>query len=244
MLKQIRSFLGLNKQQSQNNKEVNEKIVPQDIVEKFISDSSFPYLVSFSRTGSHWLRMLMELYFDKASMKLLFNKSYKNEKEYTCYHTHDMDLDTERSHVIYLYRNPVDTIYSQMNYYKQDLSDGNSLDQWSSLYGRHLDKWLYKETFTTKKTVLTYENLKKNLPSEFKKLTDFFGYELDSSRIISIADQATKDKIKDKTSHDPQVISLNNNYLGEKETFKEKNSNRIFRNLEKINPDLLNLFSK
>ena len=43
------------------------------IVERHIADPEFPYLISFPRTGSHWLRMLMELYFDRPSLTLLFS---------------------------------------------------------------------------------------------------------------------------------------------------------------------------
>ena len=63
----------------------NSYRVNQKIVNKFISDPDFPFLVSFSRTGSHWLRNIMELYFEKPSLVRAFY--YKNAKDFTCYHT-------------------------------------------------------------------------------------------------------------------------------------------------------------
>jgi hypothetical protein len=42
-------------------------------IKSFTDNPDFPYLVSFSRTGSHWLRMVMELYFEKPSLvRVLF----------------------------------------------------------------------------------------------------------------------------------------------------------------------------
>ena len=64
--------------------------VAQDVVDAFVADPENTFLVSFPRTGSHWLRMLMELYFQRPSLVRVF---YFNERaDYMCYHTHDLDL--------------------------------------------------------------------------------------------------------------------------------------------------------
>lgn len=146
--------------------------ISRDIVESKISDSGFPYLISFPRTGSHWLRMIMELYFEKPSLVRAFY--YKNATSFTCYHRHDEKLEIQRKNVIYLYRNPVDTIYSQMNYYKEHIEDTYRIKYWANLYGRHLKKWLIDEAFTNKKTVLTYDGLKSNMEQEFVKICSHF----------------------------------------------------------------------
>ena len=92
-----------------------------EVIKSFTDNPDFPYLVSFSRTGSHWLRMIMELYFEKPSLVRAFY--FKDANDFTCYHTHDMDLELRRENVIYLYRNPVETVYSQLCYYKEDPDD-------------------------------------------------------------------------------------------------------------------------
>jgi hypothetical protein len=90
------------------------------IIEAFIENPDSPFLVSFPRTGSHWLRLIMELYFGRPSLVRVFY--YPERTDYLTLHTHDIDLDIERRNVIYLYRDPVDTVYSQLNYYKESPS--------------------------------------------------------------------------------------------------------------------------
>jgi len=236
----IKTILKGNKSKNVANQ---DKIVPISIVNAHIKNNdSFPFLVSFPRTGSHWLRMMMELYLEKPSMMLLFNTTYQEVLEYTCYHTHDLDLKTERKRVIYLYRNPVDTIFSQLKYHQQNIDDIKQINYWTDLYGQHLDKWLFKETFTEEKIVLTYEHLKSNLLEEFKKLTLFFEVEFDEFTLTSVKEEVTKVKIKSKTAHDNQVINLEMNYDSLRQIFKEKQSDYIFKRLNQINPNLATLY--
>ena len=68
------------------------------VIDAFVSNPDNPFIISFPRTGSHWLRMLMELYFDKP---MLTRKFFLLDREdYMAIHTHDDDLDVERSNVI------------------------------------------------------------------------------------------------------------------------------------------------
>ncbi len=86
------------------------------ILRRFLADLDSPVLVSFPRTGSHWLRMTMELYFERPSLVRVFY--YPDRTNYLTLHTHDLPgvlpedigADIERSNVIYLYRDPVDTV--------------------------------------------------------------------------------------------------------------------------------------
>ena len=89
---------------------INDK----QVIEHFISSPASTLMVSFPRTGSHWLRMLMELYFERPTLKLVFY--YPEVTDYLAYHTHDLSLDMEHPTVLYLYRNPVDTVYSQLSF--------------------------------------------------------------------------------------------------------------------------------
>ena len=125
----------------------------QSVIEAFTKDSTNTLLISFPRTGSHWLRMLAELYFGRPSLVRVFY--YPNRQDYLFLHTHDLDLSVKSSRVIYLYRAPVDTIYSQLRYYDESPNDRARVIYWADLYGRHLDKWLCSERFTTQKTILT-----------------------------------------------------------------------------------------
>jgi malonyl CoA-acyl carrier protein transacylase len=210
------------------------------IVEKFSQDPNFPYLVSFPRTGSHWLRMLMELYFDRPTLVRAF---YHFESEdYLLYHTHDMELDVKRQNVIYLYREPIATIYSQLQYHRQDFNDKTHITHWANLYGEHLDKWLVTETFATKKTILTYELMSKKLPEVMAKVAVHFGQPFDATKFEGVAQKVTKEEVKRKTPHDEQVVQLNSPYTDTREVFREKHEALVWETLLKNREHLKKFF--
>lgn len=194
-------------------------------MEKFISDSDFPFLVSFPRTGSHWLRMLMELYFEKPGLVRVFY--YHKAKNFTCYHTHDLNLEIERKNILYLYRNPADTVFSQLMYHQQRINNEILIKYWSNIYGLHLEKWLLKENFTEKKTIIKYEKLKSDITDEFKKICAHFGLALNEEKLKSIINLATKENLKIKTPHDRQAVILCGEYGKQREIFSRKYSDLI-----------------
>ncbi len=200
-------------------------ITEREVIKNFVEDLNFPFLVSFPRTGSHWLRMIMELYFEKPSLIRVFY--YKDCKDYLTLHTHDMDLDVYRKNVIYLYREPVATIYSQMRYYNEDINDRRRISHWSICYGRHLSKWLIEETESEKKTILRYENLVKDIVLEFSKITEHFGLPLNSDKLKQISKQVSKQEVKKKTTHDDQVINSRALYEENRQNFIQKYSTLI-----------------
>jgi len=189
-------------------------------VERFGADPDAPFLVSFPRTGSHWLRMVMELYFERPSLVRAFY--FADRDDYLACHTHDMDLACERRRVIYLYRDPVDTVFSQVVYEKQSPTDEQAVTHWADRYAAHLAKWLVDERFTTEKTTLRYEQLRADLPGAFERITRFFGESLDRDRLERAAQRVTKDEVKRKTSHDEQVVQLKRDYEAERTRFRER----------------------
>ena len=194
-----------------------------DLIASSLANPDFPWFISFPRTGSHWLRMIMELYFEKPSLVEVY--FYKDAKEFTCFHRHDTTLTfIGCRNVLYLYRDPVDTIYSQLNYDKADINDKNLILYWSELYGKHLSKWLFDETFTTKKTIISYEDMKNDMHGTFKKVCEYFNAPFDAEKLDSALKQVSKEKLKEKVGHTPQVVSLSNGYEGRREEFRGKYS--------------------
>lgn len=194
----------------------------EKVIRAFVENPANPFLVSFPRTGSHWLRMVMELYFERPSLVRVFY--YPKRRDYLTLHTHDMELDVVRQNVIYLYREPVDTVYSQMNYEKDDLNDLVRIRHWSGLYGRHLEKWLFAETFSARKTVIRYDRLRDTPEPEFTKICAHFGQALDADRLAKAMSRVTKEKVKEKTPHDPSVITLGASYEDTRQAFREKHA--------------------
>jgi len=224
------------------NSDGSASINDPEIIKSFTDNPDFPYLVSFSRTGSHWLRMIMELYFEKPSLVRTFY--FKDATDFTCYHTHDMDLKLRRKNVIYLYRNPVETVYSQLCYYKEDLGDDARRHHWTDLYGKHLSKWLVHDDFTEKKTVLTYESLKSDMHGEIKKICEHLGKSYDSVQLDSVLARVSKDELKKKTKHDQQVVNLTETYRNEREMFRDKFSELILGDLYSVERGLEKLFGR
>jgi hypothetical protein len=190
------------------------------VIEEFTSDPENTFLVSFPRTGSHWLRMLMELYFERPSLVRIF--FYPEETDYLTLHTHDMDLDVERKRVIYLYREPVATIYSQMQYHGVALDDVDRIVHWSDLYGRHLAKWLGEESITEQKTLIRHDRLKTGRANEFAKVCTHFSVRFDADRFERVDEVVTKEKVNEKTRHNPRVIQKGEAYERKRDHFREE----------------------
>ncbi len=206
------------------------------LIKTFTNNPEFPYLVSFSRTGSHWLRMIMELYFEKPALVRAFY--FKDATDFTCYHTHDMDLALKRENVIYLYRNPVETIYSQLCYYEENPNDDRRRQHWTNLYARHLAKWLVHDNFTNTKTVITYEGMKTDMKREFSKVCGHFGHELDGGKLGAVLEKISKAELKKKTAHDKQVVNLSTDYETSREEFVRKYSGEIHAEIYSCEPEL------
>jgi hypothetical protein len=205
------------------------RIKDEQKILEFISNSDNTFLVSFPRTGSHWLRALMELYFERPSLVRVFY--YPENTDYLTYHTHDLNLDIEHSTVLYLYRDPVETVYSQLRFYEEPLNSMERITHWSDLYGRHLDKWLHNEHFTTQKTILRYEGLKENLPAEFAKVTAHFGMVFDAQKLEKAAKLTSKEEIKRKTTHDEHVINLQSGYDLRRDEFRQQYGGQVWETL-------------
>lgn len=204
-------------------------ITDKAVIQRFTDDPSFPFLVSFPRTGSHWLRMIIEQYFERPLLTRTF--FFAEKKDYLLLHTHDMELDVVREDVIYLYRDPVDTIFSQLMYYKEDLDSAERIRHWADIYGKHLAKWLHEEDFTRKKTVLSYERLRTDAASEFKKLAGHFGAVLDADKLKQALEGSSKEKLKEKTAHDPQVVNLKKDYELKRTGFRETHAAMVWNTL-------------
>lgn len=213
--------------------------VDQTLWSKYTSKQDFPFLISFPRTGSHWLRNVMELYFEKPSLTRVF--FYKKPKGFTCFHIHDEDLEfNEKRRIIYLFRDPVETIFSQMKYYNEDLEDKDRVKFWAEKYGYHLQKWLLEDNLSIEKVVLTYESLKTNFNQEFKKLSVFLDTPFDPQKLKDVHQKTTKAKIKKRVKDDSRVIDSTKDYPQNRDLFIRKNSEFIRKTIEEIDSRLVN----
>ena len=216
------------------------------IVEKFISNPDFPFLISFPRTGSHWLRILMELYFKKPSLKRVFY--YDNANDFTCYHTHALTEDYEilnikRKRFIYLYRNAPETIFSQLKYMDLDINDINNITVWSKKYADHLNIWLLHQNPSCERINIKYDTMQIDIQNQFDKICTFMGESFDQKHFESILSKVSKENIKSKTKHDKQVINMSSNYNSERNDFLKNHENKIWDILWDKNENLKEFFN-
>ena len=221
--------------------EKNSYRISNEIAVKFSENPNFPFLISFPRTGSHWLRLLMELYFVKPSLVRAFY--YFDATDFTCYHRHDEDLSIQHQNVIYLYRDIVPTVFSQMNYCNENTEDIKRILYWTEAYAKHLEKWLVSETFTKKKTVLKYERLVDDIKNEFKKICMHFNADFKEDKLVEVSKQVSKEKLKEKTVHDKQVVNIEPAYEKEKSIFYKNHFTMISDTLYKTHPLLEGFFN-
>lgn len=226
---------------TRNKTSTSQAVKDQAVIAAFNANPENPYLVSFPRTGSHWFRMLAELYFEQPSLVRTFY--FHNRDDFLMLHTHDMDLATQRRNVIYLYRDPVPTVFSQLQYENDDPNDVNRIRHWANLYGQHLDKWLYQETFTTRKTPITYEMLKEDMVGVFEKACAHFERPLRPERIHEVAQIVTREEVKRKTTHDDNVVALRKDYPYERASFTQQHAQTVWQAVLEGRPHLKDAFT-
>ncbi|NNC90413.1 MAG: hypothetical protein HKN82_18310 [Akkermansiaceae bacterium] len=206
------------------------------LVDRFDADHTNPYLVSFPRTGSHWLQMLMERYFKRPSLHLVYY--YPERFDYLTRHVSDLDLGVERRNVLYLYRDPVDTIYSQLRYTGEPVDSREHIGAWTRRYAAHLDKWLVTERFTERKTAIRYEGLHSDLPAEFSKICSHFDQPLDEDRLLRVAGEITKWVLKQKAPREARLVDLAEDYAARRRQFRAQHGDWLWTTLLEGRPHL------
>ena len=197
---------------------------------------SMPFYVGFSRSGSHWIRLVLEEYMNGESPLSKFleckddvKKQIDRSDEFKG--THDLNLDFQADYVLYLYRNPIDCIFSNLKYDGLDyMNDTESINKYLNLWVLHITKWIYDEDFTKHKVIISYENLKSDFVSEFSKVLKFLKVEIDAERIIQAKEIYTKSKIREIV-HDKKVINNEEDYEQQRNEFIKKYGKYIYNKL-------------
>jgi hypothetical protein len=173
-------------------------------------DSSLTQLVSYPRTGSHYFRIVVEECIKRPCAPTSF-LGYC-EKEPWGFHLHDRIVGRGDegvtggfNKVIYLYRNPIDTIYSHMVY--QQLEDWKFI---AEEYKIHLQRWLYNSNDCKKIISIEYDDLIKNPLLEFNKFFAFINCEVREDILEDAIKRTTIERVKSLTENlDSKVIDKN-----------------------------------
>lgn len=175
--------------------------------------------VGFPRSGSHWLRIALEHYTGEKSPISDFIGAKKSGKRDVGKFkgTHDYSLTEKYDNVIYLYRNPVDSIYSQIKYNDEEFEQPN-VQRWLDNWNGNVQKWVYEEKVN--KVILCYENLEHEFCSEFSKLLRFMNINVDEAKMLAANEFASKRNIKNIVIHDEKVINTSQGYDAERDDFR------------------------
>ncbi len=193
-------------------------VAPADAVIRHSADRDFPVMVSFPRTGSHWLRLVLERYFDRP---LLTRSFYAHDNDdYLLLHSHDMDMNLVRDDVLYLYRDPIETVYSQLRYHGEDPDNAERLAYWADLYGQHVNKWLVTERGSRRKSILCYEDLRQSPEVAFAVAIRHLGGAVDETKLRECIALVDRSSVKERTAHDARVVNLADDYAQGRERFR------------------------
>lgn len=175
--------------------------------------AGLPALISFPRTGSHWLRMALELYFDRPMLTRHFFEH--SSDRVLLWHGHDKGLDySATGPVIYLYRGPVDVVFSELTFrYGEGAVDaaGAVVDDVAEHYRRHLRRWLLGEGRDGKRpgAVIAYEWMLDRPLEALRPVVELLidaGASLDAARLEWAWGRVTPSEVLDRTAYLSEVM--------------------------------------
>lgn len=193
-----------------------------------------PLFVSYPRTGSHWINGVMELYFDRPRLReertTLFDKT---RTDWMWFHDHDIDLKLKHPQVLYLYREPIATIFSNLNYYARMAdsplferspleAEEKTVGGYCDEYREHLRKWLLSADKA--ETSISYDRLRHDWPEEFPKICAFFHQPFDVERASKAFAAVTPNALASRTVN-PAAIGqhlLSRSYEGDRHEFTKR----------------------
>jgi hypothetical protein len=206
--------------------------------------AKLPGFVSYPRTGSQWLNAVMELFFARPCLRegrATFLEHCRSD--WMWFHDHDFDLTLDHPNVLYIYREPVDTIYSRLNirfkatrrasFWGKFVQRNDhpytpeKVDELALAYRKHLEKWLVSPRRA--RTLVRYEALVQDGVNEFRKVCEHFGVSMDEARVkhafASVSKEALISVAVKKVALDPSLVT--GNYANERQQFRYTFGDRI-----------------
>lgn len=227
----------------------HQKIKPPNCLG--IDVTTIPALVTFPRSGSHWLMAMMEVYLGGLSLPtdrrptvvseaplkvewLYPSQARKNNTEFFWYFTHDFEgLRYRCTHpfgVIYLFRNPIESLYSYSS--KITGLNNTAIDRTCYKFRALLDKWVLSGRA---KTIITYNDMLEDPIKVLAKISAHFETPFDLPRAEFAARAMEKNRMNGKAipngptgiraHHGPPLLS--NEYQAERVAYHRKFSKTI-----------------
>lgn len=194
-------------------------------------DTSLTRLVSYPRTGSHYVRIVIE---DCIHSPCAPTSFLRNENSTPWgFHLHDRIVGSGDEgafsgfdNVIYLYRHPVDTIYSSMRYHKSD--------DWKAIayeYKNHLERWLHNHNDCKNFNAFKYEDILNDPLNQFNKILSLINHNYNIKDLENAISNTTIERVRGLTEHiDSKVIDksrVDGGYGKDKACFSAYYGNKI-----------------
>ena len=184
----------------------------------FAEAPSSPWLISYPRTGSHWLRMILERATDRPVLPRSFFEH--DHERYLLVHSHDFEFKQEPGKLIYLYRDPVPTVFSQIKFHGQDPRESYFATLWSDLYRLRLRHWLTRPH--EDRTLVRYESLAADGVREVGAVLAAVGEDVEAERLSQVMREIDHHMVIQKTKHDPRVMNAEHDYEAQRSQFIER----------------------
>ncbi len=171
---------------------------PPSLASLFEADMrQLPLFVSYPRSGSNWLNCVMELYFDRPRLRadrITFMPG--NRSDYMWGHDHDLTLDVRHGNTMYLYRDPVDVLYSYWVAERRP-PDVPFVTWHSRALRRHLSKHLLSPERAS--VAIRYDRLRDQFEQEFEKVVRFFGADsVDAQRLSNALSLVSRESLAER----------------------------------------------
>ena len=217
--------------------------------------SSLPVIVGFPRSGNHWIQALLESYFNKRrynQSEIIFCDSSVNE--YIFYGSHDLNCNElfTGNTTIYLYRNPVDVMYS---YYSAKIKEPGWYRTQDDFLGAYLPRikihYLKYLGNVNVDFFLYYDSLVLNFFKVFEKLVTVLNGTFNYKKAKEVNNKLSKEKlirsvVKQSSSGigSPYINygMMTQEYVLNRIGFRNKYGNNIERYIFDDNINLLKFF--
>ncbi|USN98830.1 MAG: hypothetical protein H6810_11825 [Phycisphaeraceae bacterium] len=174
--------------------------------------AGLPLLMSFPRTGSHWLRMALELYFDRPMLTRHFFEHADDRM--LLWHDHDKELKLRPDGpVVYLYRGPVDVVFSELTYHLGERAVDAGVGEVVRVaehYRKHLRRWLLGEGLGARPdAVIAYEWMLDRPIGAIRPVVELLGEAgevFDEGRLREAWARVTPSVVREKTEYISEVM--------------------------------------
>ncbi|MFC1488209.1 hypothetical protein ACFL6B_00005 [Thermodesulfobacteriota bacterium] len=180
-----------------------------------------------------------------------------SRNDWMWFHDHDPELKIKHDNVLYMYREPVATIYSNVIYQYFDnrkfvlpfrfirwnkVICKESVIHFAEDYRNHLQKWLLSPNRA--KTVICHDRIIKERNNEFMKICSYFGLDLDENSLSWAFSQVTKEELVKRVKQTAPMGShiLHKSYEKRRDNFIEVWGDTIREIV--VTSDLKNFFNE